>query len=182
MTGSFLVSFWEGLHDILATIMKIPPFSWKEEDNTKCRSNCHLWGIKSSLWTAPQRIIPAVERCFYFFKLALYNKRTQRKGVVAAVPSCSLLIWPRYFLCPWRGSYQKVQSVVWTTSLGLEKVRQMMRHSADFCWHISEGSLILFISTLLPHCHDTMLVESIPLILFYTAVSSSQAIWLAKRH
>lgn len=31
ITGSFLVSFWEGLQEILATIMKSPPLIWKEE-------------------------------------------------------------------------------------------------------------------------------------------------------
>ena len=35
MTGSFLVSFCEGLQDILATIRNIPPFIWVEKSKVR---------------------------------------------------------------------------------------------------------------------------------------------------
>lgn len=44
ITESFLVSFWGGLQEILATIMKIPPFIWTEEHEWYERS------IKNSVW------------------------------------------------------------------------------------------------------------------------------------
>lgn len=48
MTGSFLVSFWDGLHDILATIMNIPPFIWKAAGEYKGWEAYGWWSVSAN--------------------------------------------------------------------------------------------------------------------------------------